>query len=67
MTARTHLDERLKGDLREHIESMTSIFLTQQFEAGRFRKLVEQRVDQVIYGGAARRASPSEDENDEEQ
>jgi len=60
-TAKDHIDERLlEGDLKEHFENTAASFLNTQFKSGTLRRLIEERIDQVVYGGSAQRA----EEND---
>ncbi len=55
--AKDHLDEQLKdGYLKEHIQKLVADFLNSDLKAGKLRELVEERVDYVIFHGAAERA-----------
>ena len=55
--AKDHLDRQLKeGELKQHIEKLVGDFLASDLRAGKLRELVEERVDYVIFHGAADRA-----------
>jgi hypothetical protein len=64
--AKEHIGAQLKdGEIRAHIEEVVEKFLETDFKSGNLRKLIEERVDYVIFSGASQRADAAEVEEDE--
>lgn len=65
--AKDHISDQLKnGEIRTHIEKNVQGFLEAEFKSGNLRKLIEERVDYVIYSGAAERAETERKEENSE-
>lgn len=66
-TAKDHIDDRLKnGALRDNLDKILPEYLEQQFKSGELRKFVEERVDHVLFAGAAARADMMHSTDQEE-
>ena len=56
--ATEHVDTQLKeGVLRGHVEAVVKEYLESEFKAGSLRKMVEERIDYVIFSSASERAT----------
>ena len=65
--AKQHVGAQLEqGELRTHLGTIVTEFLLKEFADGNLRKLVEARVDAVIYSGAQERAAEDDEQFDEE-
>lgn len=65
--ATEHVDTQLKeGALRGHVEAVVKEYLEAEFKTGPLRKLVEERIDYVIFSGASERAAEASDAEHEE-
>lgn len=65
--AKQHVGTQLEqGELRTHLGTVVTEFLVKEFADGNLRKLVEARVDAVIYSGAQDRAAEDDEEFEEE-
>ena len=64
--AKSHVGSELKdGELKTHIEKIIGDFLSTELKAGSLRKLMEERVDHILFSGAAQRAEEEADEEEE--
>jgi hypothetical protein len=57
-SAKAHVTSQLKsGDLRNHVESVVTEFLTREFAGGNLRRQLEERLDAILISAPAERAA----------
>lgn len=64
-SAKAHVTSQLKqGDLRNHVESVVTEFLTREFASGNLRRQLEERLDAILISAPADREASDTTEND---
>ena len=56
-------DQLTKGELSAKLERTFTAFLTTRLRDDKFRRLIEERVDEVLFAGASARASEDEEQD----
>jgi hypothetical protein len=56
-------DQLAKGELSAKLDRTFTTFLTSRLRDDKFRRLIEERVDEVLFGGASARAAEDEEED----
>ena len=68
-SAKSHVDAELRsGQLKAHVEAVVTRFMSEGFDDGELRRLLESRVDQIILSGPEIRSRKSvvDEEHDED-
>lgn len=61
--AKAHVSAQLReGELRTHLEKVVTEFLAGEFKDGKLRRLLEDRVDAIMFSGPAERAEEEAEE-----